>query len=177
MDQLGRITYVTEYYAQLQSLRLVPLSVPFLVSAQCRIWLDGGPVTGSWSFMALFAVAVLVSYAFRAQYRHRFGDVRALPSRSGAVTLFGCSLALLALVWVQPARSVVSLPILFVAALLPRLAFVADRLRLHYLGISVGCAALAVLPLFEVSLRVREIALDLLVGGGLIVARLGPHHL
>ena len=173
MDQLGRITYVTEHYAELQGLRLVPLSIPFLVSAPCRMWLGNGPIARTPWFAALFAAAVLASYGFRAHYRRRFGDVRALPIRSGARTMIGSLLVLVVFLWVQPTPSVVPLPLLFVAALLARMAFVADRLRIHYLAISVGCMALTAMSMLGYSLHALEVAFDLLLGGGLLIAGLG----
>jgi hypothetical protein len=52
---------------------------------------------------------------------------------------------------------------------------VADGLRRHYLVIAVACLVFAFAPLMRVPPAARNVALDLLIGMGLIVAGVGDH--
>lgn len=177
MTDLDRVRYVTEHYDQLQGLRLIPLSVSFLVSALWRLSTPTSAVTSRMWFLGLFTTALAASYPIRAYYRRHFGDVRTPPHRSGALTLVSCSVALLWLVWVQDRMQwPVSLPMVVVAVLLTRLGLVAHRLRMHYLFVAGACLACAALGPLGVGVHVRDITFDLLTGGGLLVAGLGDDH-
>ena len=98
--------------------------------------------------------------------------------RTGAATLVGVAVVFLGLVCLQDVRPdvrplPVSLPVLFLAIALARLGLVADRARGHYVWIAIGCVAFALLAPLGAPLSVRDVALDLLIGGGLIVAAVG----
>ncbi len=174
MDDLRRIHYVAEHYRQLQGLRLLPLSVPFLLSGAGRVMrVTAGPGLPRGGWAALTAVALASSVPIGRYYARRFGEANTFPWRTG-LTLIGSLLALLTLEWTREAWHLsVSLPILFVAIVLARLGLAADRLRVHYLWIAAACAAYASLPPLGVALELRAAALDLLVGGGLAVAAIG----
>ena len=89
MADLARIRYVADHYDNLQGLRIVPLGIPFLLSAAYRAgwfdWVALSDKVARYVFFGELAVAVAVSYVIRAAYRRRFGMV--LPSRRGAWTL------------------------------------------------------------------------------------------
>jgi hypothetical protein len=179
MTDLRQMRYVTAHYAHLQGLRLVPLGLPFLVSAMWRggwlQWWPGaqGAGAGMW-FVVMLAVAVGLSYLIEASYRAHFGDVQPLPGRSGAATLLLSFIAFLALAWLQHfAGWTISTALLFVAATLLRLGLVAGGLRKHYLVLAVACTAFAMWLPTETSPRALAIMRDLLIGLGLIAAGIG----
>jgi hypothetical protein len=179
MTDLNHVGYVTAHYAQLQGLRLVPLGVPFLVSALWRGgWLPWWPSAegaeaGSW-FVLMLAAAVLVSYRIGASYHARFGAVQPLPGRSGAATLILSFVAFMALGWLQHQSGwQVSLPLMFGGVALFRLGLAAGALRKHYLVLACVCLLFALLRLTALSPRTLAVAHDLLIGVGLIVAGIG----
>jgi len=180
MRELERVRYIAEQYEQLQGLRLIPLGLLFLGSALSRQWTASqgvDPVSTRRWVLVFFAVALASSYAFRAYYHRRFGRTRALPARTGAATLVGCFVVIAILVWVQDQHQwLVSVPILFVAAVLARLGLVAHRLRVHYLWIAAACIAFALLGPLGASVGIRDVAFDVLIGGGLLVAGFGDHY-
>jgi len=174
MDDLRRLHYVTEHYGQLQGLRLLPLSVPFLLSAISR----GAPrplLTGT-AFAVLLATAIAASFPIGTYYVRRFGRAQQNRWKTGVATLVVAVAVFLWLEWLQETRPLpVSLPVVFVALLLARVGWAAGRLRSHYLWIAGACAVFAALPLLHVSMYARTVAFDLLIGGGLAVAALGDH--
>lgn len=176
-DDLRRIRYVTEHYRQLQGLRLLPLSAPFLVSLLWR--LAGPPVTpllqpAGWGL--LVAASLGASLAVGRYYTRRFGSAPPLWPvwGAGAATLLGAAAALLCLEWLQEWRPLpVSFPMLFLAIVFARVGLAGGRARVHYLWIAIACGAFALLAPLGAPLAVRAGAFDLLVGGSLIVAAIG----
>jgi hypothetical protein len=176
MDDVNRIRYVTEHYAQLQGLRLLPLSAPFLLASLERM--AGVPFVpaGLWTLVALTALAA--PYSIGRYYARRFGQAPPLRWRSGMLTLLGSCAGFLWFEWLQETLAPsVSLPLLFVAVALARLGLVAGRLRIHYLWIAAAVAAFAMLPHDGISADTRAAAAHLLVGGGLVVAAIGDDRI
>ena len=179
VSQLDRIRYITEHYDQLHGLRLLPLSVPFLLAA----WWDVMPSTKPSAVAAhaaeftLVVLAIAVSFPIRTYYRHRFGRVPALPWRSGVVPLVGhCALLVGAEVAREWAGWQFPLPLLVLAVLLARLGLQVGQLRRHYLWLAGVClVAMAVSP-FHLPPTVRALEFDLLIAGGLMTAAIGDHH-
>ena len=172
MDDLDRIHYVTGHYAHLQGLRLLPLSVPFLLAAVERM--AGAPFVpaGIW---ALILLAVLVApFRIGRYYQRRFGQAPAPHGRSGMLTLIASCAAFLWFEWLQETLAPsVSLPLLFVAVMLARLGLAAGRLRAHYLWIGAAVALFAVAPHAGLESGVRPVIGELLIGGGLAIAAIG----
>jgi hypothetical protein len=174
MDHLRRIHYVARHYRQLQGLRLLPLSVPFLFSG---IWRLVAPASGSaWptiGWALLIAAALVASVPIGRYYTRRFGGADVLPWRAVAA-LVGTAIAVLALEWVQELRPFpLSLPVVFIAAALAHVGLSSDGLRLHYVWIAAACLVFAALAPLGVPVGLRAAALDLLVGGGIAAAGIG----
>jgi hypothetical protein len=174
-----RVLYVTEHYAHLQGLRLVPLGVCFLGSGAWRAglmgWVPGiaGRGARAW-FVASLAIALGLSPAIGAHYR-RHGVVRPRVTTTGAVTLTTCFVSFVLVGRLPPNAWQVSMPVLLVAFILAYLGVVAGGLRRHYLVIALACVLFAFAPLMRVPLAARNVALDLLIGMGLIGAGVGDH--
>jgi len=172
MDDLPRIHYVTEHYAQLQGLRLLPLSVLFLLAAIER--LAGARLLPAGVWAILVAAAVVAPFRIGGYYARRFGQVQPPRWRTGAFTLIASVAAFLWFEWLQETLlPPVSLPVIFVAVVLARLGLVAGRLRGHYLWIAAAAALFAVLPRAAVSADIRAVAGNLLIACGLVVAAIG----
>jgi hypothetical protein len=174
-----RVLYVTEHYAHLQGLRIVPLGVCFLGSGAWRAglmgWVPGIAGRGARAWLvASLAIAVGLSLAIGARYR-RHGVVRPRATATGAVTLTACFVSFVVLGRLPPNAWQVSMPALLAAFVLAYLGVVADGLRRHYLVIAVACLVFAFAPLMRVPPAARNVALDLLIGMGLIVAGVGDH--
>ena len=174
MDRLRRIHYVARHYRQLQGLRLLPLSVPFLLSALWRLAFPGsGSALPSAGWVLLVAAAIAASALIGRYYTRRFGKANVFPWPT-AVALGGSAAVVLALEWIQELRRFpVSLPVVFVAAVLARVGLLSDGLRLHYVWIGAACAVFAALTPLGVPPDLRSAALDLLVGGGIAAAGIG----
>jgi hypothetical protein len=176
-----RLQYVTDHHAYLEGLRIVPLGVPFLASAAWRAgWLTWWPWTAGrgaerW-FWASLATAILSSYPIRAWYRRRWGARLPPRRRTGAATLTMSAIGVVVVGLFQPDHVRVSFPLVFVGMELLLLGVVGRGVRTHYLVIASACVVVACLPLAGVSVHLRAIALDLLVGGGLIGAGWGDHR-
>jgi hypothetical protein len=181
MIDTRRLQYITEHCAYLEGLRIVPLGVPFLASAAWRAgWLTWWPWTAArgaecW-FLASLATAIVVSYPIRAWYRRQWGVRQPPRRRSGASTLAMCAVGVVALALRQPEDIRVSIPLVFVGIQLLMLGVVGQGVRKHYRVIAGACCVVACLPLAGVSRHLRAIALDLLIGGGLIWAGWGDHR-
>jgi hypothetical protein len=172
MDDLRRIHYVTEHYAQLQGLRLLPLSVPFLLVAIER--LSGGRLLPAGVWAILVTAAVVAPFRIGKYYARSFGQVQPPRWRTGAFTLIASVAAFLWFEWLQETLSPpVSLPVIFVAVVLGRLGVVAGRARGHYLWIAAAAALFAMLPRATVFADMRAVAGNLLIGCGLVVAAIG----
>ena len=175
MDDLPRLHYVTEHYAHLQGLRLLPLSAPFLLAAIERI--AGRPFVPAAVWALLFLAILVAPFRIGRYYARTFGQAPAPRWRTGMFTLIASLAAFLWFEWLQEALAPsVSLPLLFVAVMLARLGLAAGRLRGHYLWIAAAVALFAVLPRADVATGVRPVIGDLLVGGGLAVAAIGDHR-
>ena len=179
MADLKRVRYVTANYAQLQGLRLVPVGVPFLVSAAWRCgWLGwwpgaGGADAGQW-FVLMLAAAVAVSYLIGTSYHAQFGEVRPLPGRSGAATLILSFVVFMVLGWLQDRFGWQgSVPVMFVGVALFRLGLAAGALRKHYLVLACVCMMFALSTWTGSSPRRLAVSRDLLIGVGLILAGIG----
>jgi hypothetical protein len=174
--QLDRIRYITEHYEQLHGLRLLPLSVPFLLGAWWELVPSTTPtaVSARAAELTLLVVAIAVSFPIRAYYHHRFGRVPALPWRSGLVPLLGqCALLVSAEVIREWAGWQFPVPLLVLAILLARIGLQVGHLRRHYLWLAGACIGAMILTPFHLSSNVRALEFDLLIAGGLITAAIG----
>ena len=179
MTQVDRIRYITEHYADLQGLRLLPLTMPFFVAA----WWDLVPATTPTVVsptaveLALLALGIGASFPIRTYYEHRFGTVPPLRWRSGVLPLLG-GVALL--VVAEIIREVLSfsvpLPLVIVIVLLLRLGLQAGQLRAHYLWIAGACVVFVALGRLSVPLHVRALEFDLLIALGVSTAAIGDHR-
>jgi hypothetical protein len=181
MINTRRLQYVAEHSPYLEGLRIVPLGVPFLASAAWRAgWLTWWPWTAGrgaerWFFASL-ATAIVLSCPIRAWYRRRWGARQPPRHRNGAATLTMSAIGVVALALWQPDHIRVSIPVVFVGLQLLTLGGVGHGARTHYRVIAGACFVVACVPLAGVSLHLRAIALDLLIGGGLIGAGWGEHR-
>jgi hypothetical protein len=176
MRELCRTYYIAGHYRQLQGLRLLPLSVPFLVSALWRRGSAAPALPSAW-WEASLGLAVAASIPIGRYYERRFGDADARRTRNGALTLLAVTASLVGLGWIQELRPApVSLPIVFATIVLAKLGLAANRLRAHYLWIAAACVLFEVLPPLGANAEVRAATLDGLVGGGLAVAAIGDHR-
>jgi hypothetical protein len=172
MDDLHRIHYVTGHYAHLQGLRLLPLSVPFLLAAAERIAGRSVVPAGVWALLVIASLAA--PFRIGQYYARRFGQAPAPRWRSGMLTLVASCAAFLWFEWLRETLSPsISWPLLFVAVVLARLGLVAGRLRVHYLWIAAAVTVFAVLPRASTSEDARAVAGYLLIGGSLAVAAIG----
>jgi hypothetical protein len=174
--QLDRIRYIAEHYEQLLGLRLLPLSVPFVLAA----WWDLVPSTKPTAIsergaeLTLVAIAIAVSFPIRAYYHQRFGRVPALPWRSGVAPLVGqCILLIGAEILREQARWQFPVPLLVLAILLARLGLQAGHLRRHYVWLAGVCVVVMMLTPVHLPPDVRACAFDLLMAGGLMTAAIG----
>jgi hypothetical protein len=179
MVDARRVLYVTEHYAHLQGLRIVPLGVCFLGSGAWRAgllgWVPGIAGRGARAWLAAsVAIALGVSRVIGARYR-RHGAVRPRATATGVVTLTACFVSFVMVGRLPPNAWQVSMPVLMVACVLAYLGVVADGLRRHYLVIALACLVFAFAPLLGVPSAARSLALDLLIGVGLIAAGVGDH--
>jgi hypothetical protein len=178
--QLDRIRYITEHYEQLQGLRLLPLSLPFVVAAWWNVvpWTKPTVVSARTVELALAALAIAASFPIRAYYRRRFGRVPALPWRSGVLPLVGyAALLVLAEAIREVAHWPVPLPVVVVAILLVRLGLEAGGLRQHYVWIACACLVFMGLGQWRVPADIRALELNLLVAGGLVTAAVGDDRI
>ena len=181
MSDPARVRYIVQHYPQLQGLRLVPLGLVFVAIG---VWHDGqlywlpGSADGGirlWLLAAL-AAAVLASYAIGAYYRRAFGELSFAPYRSGGPRLLAIGLVVfLSLVLQDAFEWRISLPLIVVGILLAHVGVVQRRMRQHYLWLAAACLIMANIDSFGVPVRTQRVMLDLLIGGGLLVAGIGDH--
>jgi hypothetical protein len=180
MSDPARVRYLTEHYAQLQGLRLVPLGLVFIGVAVWHggglRWLPGSAQGGihSW-FVVAFAAAIVAAYVIGARYRRRFGSIRLRPFAGGPWHL-GVLVALgLGLALQDTFRWPLSLPLLVVGAALGYIGVVRQGLRRHYLWIAAACVLFSNISNFGLPVRTQQVMFDLLIAGGLIAAGIGDH--
>lgn len=183
MESLRRLRFVTERYPHLQGLRLVPLGVPFLVSAA---WRSGSfadvpaflGIPPRYLFLALFATALAMSGLAGRYYRRQFGTVQPQGGVRRAAGVLVFLAAFVAAVWAQDVFAlVVALPAVLVAVALAWLGFAGGHVRVHYLVLAALCLVFASLGALGVPIDTRDALLDNLIGLGLIIIGLGDHLL
>lgn len=178
-SQLDRIRYITEHYAQLQGLRLAPLSVPFFLAAWWDLLPSTRPTTVSPAAMelTLVALAIAASFPIRAYYERRFGTVPALSWRREVLPLLGCALLFVVAEAIRESLSwTLPVPLIVITVLLIRLGLEAGHLRVHYLWIAVACLAFVALGRLSVPRNIRAMELNLLIALGLLAAAIGDHR-
>jgi hypothetical protein len=183
VHDLQRLHFVTERYPHLQGLRLVPLGLPFLLSAAWRAgqlsWVPGtsGSGAGLW-FLGLLLVGLMCAVALGTYYRERFGSVQPVRTFTGPLAALLFAGVFLFSLWTQDTLSPsISLPAAAVGLGLGCLAVVGGQVRTHYLALAALCVAFATLGSLGVSFHARDLLFDDLVGIGLIVAGIGDHRL
>jgi hypothetical protein len=182
MDHLQRLRYVTERYEQLQGLRLLPMGIPFLLSAAWRdgqlAWAPGTHGIGPriW-FVSLFAAAIGLSLMARSYYRRRFGNVQSAATIRTPLAAFVFTAVFVLAVSVQADSSSVSIPLVIVSLGLGYVGLVGGVARTHYLAIAALVALFATLGPLDVPLHAREVLWDQLVGISFIVIGVGDHLL
>jgi hypothetical protein len=182
MDRLQRLRYVTERYEQLQGLRLLPLGIPFLLSAAWRdgqlAWAPGTHGTGPriW-FVALFTAAIGLSLLARNYYRRRFGNVQSAATMKTPLAAFVFAALLVIAASLQTEPSAISIPAVIVALGLGYVGLVGGLARPHYLAMAVLVTLFATLGPLGVPLHTRDVLCDQLVGIAFIVIGVGDHLL
>jgi hypothetical protein len=182
MRDCPTVRYVTTHYTRLQGLRLVPLGIPFLLSAAWRArWIGWWPGTEgrgavTW-FVALVAAAVLVSFPIRRWYERRFGTVRTRFRDNGLLPMLAFVALVAAAVWFQLQFAPrVLLPMLVLGLILAMIGWHDLPVRPHYIALGLAWAVFAWVQPLGVPPTARPVLFDLLVGGGLIVAGVGDHR-
>jgi hypothetical protein len=180
MRDIRTIRYVTVHYPQLQGLRLVPLGVPFLLSAAWRTgWLQWWPAVRGrgatlW-FVSLLVGAVALSFPIRRWYEWRFGTVATRGAES-SLPLLTCVLLLVAAAAYQLRGGFAfSLPVLVTGIILTAIGVSRWNIRPHYVIVGVACGLYAFSRPLGVPISIEAVLFDLLVGSGLIVAGIGDH--
>lgn len=179
MDRLQRLRFVTERYSHLQGLRLIPVAIPFLLSAMwragCLGWVPdtGGRGAEHW-FAIVFALALVAAAVLGLFYRRRFGEVQSAWRLRGRLTLVSALIVLAVAIWLQSRQpTMISLPLLVIGIVVGCLGVVDGLTRPHYLIVSGFCLVLAMLGTFGVAPHTRVVLLDAVIGIGLIVIGLG----
>jgi hypothetical protein len=173
--------FVTVEYPHLQGLRLVPLGLAFLVSAAFRAgWLPTLPwVAGRGaqvSFFGLLAIAVVAALPIGNWYAHRYGVVRLRLADNGALALVSFVVCLLALVGLEEwLHSSIPLARLFLVSGLLVLGTAYGCKRVHYLMLAAICLTVPWMLPQHMAPASRALVLDLLTGGGLLIAGIGDH--
>jgi hypothetical protein len=181
VTDLAKLRFVTEHYAQLQGLRLLPVGLVFLGLAAWQSsqfqWMPAyDSDRGSRWFVGALVLAVIGAYVIGAFYRRQFGSVQPRRFRTGGPSLLAnATIVGLLVIFQSFVPAPVSLPMLYVALVLAYTGVVQHGLRKHYLFIAVACLLFASLPSFDVSYQIGKVLLNLLIGVGLIVAGVGDH--
>jgi hypothetical protein len=180
MPDLQRLRDFAERHPHLQGLRLVPLGIPFLLSAvwpeaQLHRVPDSAGFVAEWRFMSLLAIAALFSFEIGRDYRERFGSIQ--PVRNIRTQLWVCVVGvyLFGALWMQNHSDEFILPAAVIGI---ALAFVGSRggeIRLHYDACAILALAFSALGAFGVPFRTRDILLDGLIGFGLVIIGVGDH--
>jgi len=183
MHDLQRLRFVTERYPHLQGLRIIPLGIPFLLSA---IWRDGhldwipgaaGHGASRW-FVVLMALAVLIALGVGRYYREQFGSVESARTARAPVLACAFGAALVGSLWLQDLTfTSISYPALVIGAGIAYVGLSGGQVRPHYLIVAMLTFVFGALGSFHVSLSTRNILLDELFGLGLIIIGVGDHLL
>jgi len=183
MHDLKRLRFVTERYPHLQGLRLVPLGIPFLLSALWRNGqLPGVPGTtgygaGYW-FIGLLVVALAASSLVGRYYARHFGSVESERAKSDLLGSVGFLAIFFAAVWTQDQlASGPSIPALVIALALGYLGISGGGFRSHYFAVAILTLLFATLGPLGVPMQIREVLLDHLIGFGVIFVGIGDHLL
>lgn len=181
MHDLQRLRFVTKRYRHLQGLRLVPVALPFLVSAAWRdgafAWVPGthGIGAGYW-FGGMMSAAVAISVTLGRYYTQSFGSVAHAWNGARLLKMLSFVVMLGLAVWTQSYFSpTVSFPTIAIGITLGYIGVSGGHTRTHYLALAALCVAFATLGWFGVPLHVRDVLLDDLIGIGLIVIGIGDH--
>ena len=181
MHDLQRLHFVTQRYEHLQGLRLIPLALPFLVSAAWQSgqlsWLpiQGEHAPGYW-FVGLVGIAVTISTIVGHWYGRRFGTVQQRPTPRGQALLVLFFVIFGAALWAQNAFTLpVSLPIATVGVALAFIGVAGGQRRMHYIAVAAICLLFANTRSFGVPLRAPEVVLQGLIGISLVVIGIGDH--
>ncbi len=183
MDDLKRLRFVTERYPHLQGLRLLPLAVPFLISALWRNGqLAGFPGTAgrgaAYWFLGLTLAALVVSTLMGTYYSRRFGSVEPTTRVHSLLAGVGYLSVLAAAIWAQDQfQTTLSIPIVLIALGLCYVGATGGQLRTHYLALGALALLFAALGPFGASFHAREVLLDALIGFGFILIGVGDHRL
>ena len=181
MTDFGKLRFVTEHYAQLQGLRLVPLGLLFLGLAGWQndqfAWLPASDTDrGARWFVCGLVMAIIGAYVIGGWYGRQFGSVQPRPFRTGGPSLLANAAVVGVLMVVHSfVRPPVSLPLLYIGLVLAYTGIVQNGVRRHYLFIAVFCLLFANIQRFNVPYQTGKVLLNLLIGGGLIVAGVGDH--
>ena len=182
MPDLQRLRDFTERYPHLQGLRLVPLGIPFLLSAmwpeaQLHRVLDSAGFDPEWRFMSLLAIAVLFSFEIGRDYRERFGYIRLVRNMKTRlwVWVYVLGAYLFGVLWMQNHSDEFSFPAAVIGIALAYVGSRGSEIRLHYDVCAVLWLAFSALGVFGVPFRSRDILLDGLIGLGLVIIGIGDH--
>jgi hypothetical protein len=183
MHDLKRLRFVTERYPHLQGLRLVPLGIPFLLSA---LWRNGqlpsvpgtaGHGAGYW-FVGLIVIALVASSLVGRYYSRHFGSVEPERAKSDLLAAVGFLAIFFAAVWTQDQlASGPSIPALVIAIALGYVGVSGGGFRAHYLAVAILTLLFATLGPLGVPMQIREVLLDHLIGFGVIFVGIGDHLL
>jgi hypothetical protein len=179
----AKLRFITEHYARLQGLRLIPLGILFLCLAAWRGGLlpalptYDSDVAARW-FVGGLVGAVGAAYATGAWYARRFGTVEPHRFRTGGPSLLANAAIVGSLMVLHDfLRPPVSLPMLYVGVVCAYTGVVQGGVRKHYLLIAAACVVFAFIQRFHVDHETGRTLLNLLVGSGLVVAGIGDHLL
>lgn len=189
MDHPSRVRYVTQRYAQLQGLRLLPLAAVFLISAMWRSGWFGpsladrhlGPSgfkSASIWFGAGLTAAVIFSFMIRAWYTKTFGSVCQSARHSGLLPLIGLSIGFVMAMWAQERwQWPVPAAAMFVAAVLLSIGVAYGATRKHYIAVAILWFTIVTLAPFGLSDAARDASLDVAIALSLVIAGVGDHRL
>jgi len=129
-------------------------------------------------FIAGLTGAVALSFVIRAWYTKTFGFSSQPMRHSGVLPLSGLAIGFVVAVWLQEQwHWPVSVPVLFIAAVLLSMG-VSDRAtRKHYIAAAIVWLAIVSLGTFGPSDAARDAAPDLAIALALIIAGVGDHRL
>ena len=153
MPDLQRLRDFTERYPHLQGLRLVPLGIPFLLSAvwpeaQLHRVPDSPGFDPEWRFMTLLAIAVLFSFEIGRDYRERFGSVEPMRNFKIRLWVFLIGAYLFGALWMQNHADEFSFPAVVIGIALAYVGSRRGEIRLHYDVCAVLALAFSALGVF-----------------------------